>query len=89
MFYKLQISDILYTFILAKSKKVKKLELTCQDFRLCVELPIKARLNKLNFKDCQSFERARYSGKKKVNELKDGFLILLYMIKFFFLKFKL
>jgi glycosyltransferase involved in cell wall biosynthesis len=87
--YQLQISDILYTFILAKSKKVKNLQLTCHDFRLCVELPIKAKLNKLNFKDCRSYERKRYSGIKKVNELKDGFLILLYMIKFFFLKLKL
>jgi glycosyltransferase involved in cell wall biosynthesis len=87
--YQLQISDLLYTFILANSKKVKNLKLTSYDFRLCAEIPIKAKFNKLNLKDCWSYERKRYSGKKKVNEFKDGFLILLYMIKFFLLKYKL
>jgi hypothetical protein len=31
-----------------------------------------------------SFERSRLGGKKKVNEFKDGFLILFAMFKFFF-----
>ena len=33
-----------------------------------------------------SFERARIAGKKKVNALKDGSLILFYLIKIFFKK---
>lgn len=84
--YKLEINDILYNFILAKTKKIKSLNLKCLDFTLCVEIPLTAQKKKLKFADCPSYERKRYSGKKKVNEFKDGFLILFYILKFFFKK---
>jgi hypothetical protein len=84
--YRLNISDILYTFILAKTEKIKKLNLKSNDFRLCVEIPIKAKKNNLKITDSSSYERKRYSGKKKVNEFKDGFLILFYIFNFFFFK---
>jgi hypothetical protein len=38
----------------------------------------------MNFKDMPSYERKRIAGKKKVNEFKDGFKILIYMIRIFF-----
>jgi len=47
-------------------------------------MPIKAKKNKMNFIDMPSYERKRIAGKKKVNEFKDGFKILSYMIKRFF-----
>jgi hypothetical protein len=81
--FQLNINDILYNFILAKTEKVKSLNLKCSDFSLCVEIPLKAKQKKLKFTDCPSYERKRYSGKKKVNEFKDGFLILSYVLKFF------
>jgi len=81
--FQLNINDILYNFILAKTEKVKSLNLKCSDFSLCVEIPLKAKQKKLKFTDCPSYERKRYSGKKKVNEFKDGFLILFYFLKFF------
>lgn len=84
--YQLKINDILYNFILAKTEEVKSLNLECSDFTLCVEIPLKAKQNKLKFTDSPSYERKRYSGKKKVNEFKDGFLILFYILKFFFKK---
>ena len=40
--FKLNISDILYTYVLGKTKSFNELNLTYHDFRLCVELPIKA-----------------------------------------------
>ena len=40
--FKLPITDILYTFVLGKTDKVKKLELKSKDFAFCVELPIKS-----------------------------------------------
>ena len=85
--YQLKINDILYNFILAKTKKIKILNLKCLDFTLCVEIPLKAQQKKLKFADCPSHERKRYSGKKKVNEFKDGFLILLFLVKSFFKKY--
>ena len=42
IFFGLPISDILYTYVLCDTKKTKKLKLKSNDFRFCVELPIKA-----------------------------------------------
>ena len=81
LLFKLKITDILYTFVLGKTSSAKKLNLKEKDFRLCVELPIKAKLNNMKMLTSKSNERKRYSGVKKVNAFKDGFLILTYMIK--------
>ena len=83
-FFKLKITDILYTFVMARASCAKKLRLTAKDFSFCVELPIKAQ--RASYKICtsKSFERSRISGKKKVNAFKDGLKILFSMIKFFF-----
>ena len=53
------------------------------DFRICVELPIKAKRKNLQISDIGSNERKRIAGIKKVNEFKDGFLILTIFIAFF------
>jgi len=86
IFFKLKISDILYTFIIGSTKAFKQLNLKSQDFSFCIELPIKA--NRMNFKllTSKSHERPRIGGKKKVNAFKDGMLILISMIKLFFKK---
>ena len=84
IFFSLKLSDILYTFLLGKTESFKKLDLKSKDFCLCVEMPIKAKRSKMNFVDISSYERKRIAGKKKVNEFRDGFKILIYMIKFFF-----
>ena len=86
IFFKLNISDILYTFVLGKTFEVKKLNLKNKNFVFCVELPIKAKRYGLKITTSKSHERARIAGLKKVNAFKDGFLILLGMIKLFFLK---
>ena len=84
IFFSLRLSDILYTFLLGKTYAFKKLDLKSDDFCLCVEMPIKARRLGMNFTDTPSYERKRIAGKKKVNEFRDGFKILIYMIKSFF-----
>ena len=84
IFFKLKISDILYTYVLAKTNEIKSLDLTRKDFRLCVELPIKAKRSGLRLGTSNSFERARISGEKKVNALKDGAYILIEMIRLLF-----
>ncbi len=82
--YNLNITDILYTYILAKTSSLKTLQLNNSDFRICVELPIKAKFYKMKYICLPSYERERIGGKKKVNALKDGILILLEIIKYFF-----
>ena len=86
IFFNLKISDILYTYVLGETSSVKQLDIKSNDFRFCVELPIKAKRNNLKLITSKSFERERISGFKKVNAFKDGFFILLEMIKLFFFK---
>ncbi len=83
-FFKLKISDILFTFILGKTSSFKKLELENFDFRICVEIPIKAKFLKMEYSCIPSYERVRIGGKKKVNAIKDGLLILSEIVKYFF-----
>jgi len=84
LFFNLPITDILYTFVLGKTEKAKKLNLKQKDFSFCVELPIKAKRNNMKLGSIPCYERKRIAGKKKVNAFKDGFLILTYMIKLYF-----
>lgn len=86
LLFNLNLSDILYTFIIGKTSSAKLLELRYHDFRICVEIPIKAKINKFIFTSTPSKERKRIGGKKKVNALKDGFLILTAIIELFFKK---
>ena len=84
IFFKLPISDILYTFVMGKTDCFKSLDITQKDFRFCVEFPIKANRLKKKIITSKSHERSRISGKKKVNAMKDGFLILIAMFSLFF-----
>ena len=86
LLFNLKISDILFTYILGKTNSFKILNLQSNDFRLCVELPIKAKRKNLKYIDLPSYERERIGGIKKVNAFKDGFLILTKIIKLFLLK---
>ena len=80
-FFSLKISDILFTYLLGKTQSFKNLNLQSNDFCLCVEMPIKAKRLNMSMKDIPSFERRRIAGKKKVNEFRDGFKILIFMVK--------
>ena len=84
IFFRLNISDILYTFLIGSTNKAKKLNLSEKDFSFCVELPIKAKKKQMKLGCVNAFERKRIAGKKKVNAFRDGFLILSCMIKLFF-----
>ncbi len=83
IFFSLKLSDILYTFILGKTDAFRSLNLKSHDFCLCVEIPVKAKRMKASYLDFPSYERKRIAGYKKVSEFKDGFKILIYMIKLF------
>ena len=84
IFFKLKVTDILYTFVMARTSCAKNLQLTAKDFSFCVELPIKAK--RADYKICtsKSHERSRIAGEKKVNAIRDGLKILFSMIKLFF-----
>ena len=84
IFFKLNITDILYTFVVGRTENILKLNLSRKDFSYCVELPIKAKSQNLQLGSISSFERKRIAGKKKVNAIKDGFLILKHMVYLYF-----
>ena len=83
IFFRLIISDILYTYLIGKTKLVQDLKLQSGDFKFCIELPIKAKRKKLNCVSYPCYERSRIGGKKKVNPLLDGFKILMGMASLF------
>ena len=85
---KLKISDILFTYVMGKSESFKSLKINSRDFTFCVEFPIKAKRQKSKYQTMPSFERTRIGGIKKVNAFKDGLLILIKMIKMFFIRWK-
>ena len=84
IFFRLEITDILYTFVMARTSCAKNLGLSSKDFSFCVELPIKAKRNGYKICTSKSFERSRIAGEKKVNAFRDGLKILFSMIKLFF-----
>ena len=84
IFFSLPITDILYTFVLGNTEKVRNLKLVKKDFSFCVELPIKAKKADLKLVTNPAFERKRIGGEKKVNAFKDGLKILLSMIALYF-----
>ena len=81
IFFKLKISDILFTYIMGETNKFKRLKLKNSDFKICVEIPIKVKINNFKYLSIGSFERKRLGGIKKVNEFIDGFLILAELTK--------
>jgi len=79
----INLTDILYTFVLCDVKKFNSINFKSFDFRLCIELPVLVHKNNFSYSEISMFERKRYAGKKKVNVIKDGFLILIEILKSF------
>ena len=71
---------------MGKTEAFNRLKLKNKDFTFCIELPVKAKFHKFRSIALPSYERSRISGKKKVNEFKDGFLILISIFKFIITK---
>jgi len=81
--FSLDITDILFTYVMGRTKSFNNLMLKSKDFTICVEFPILVKRKKYKYLTIPSYERNRIAGKKKVNVLKDGLLILIKMIKMF------
>ncbi len=86
LLFKLKITDVLFTYVMGSTEAFKSLNMKFNDFSFCVELPIKAKLKNYSLGNLPSFERSRIAGIKKVNEFKDGFLILISILRLLFFK---
>jgi len=80
--FNLNLSDVLFTYVMGRTDAFNRLKLRNKDFTFCIELPVKAKFNKFRSITLPSYERSRISGRKKVNEFKDGFLILISILRF-------
>ena len=85
-FLKIYLNDVLYTHVLCNTKITQSFNLKQSDFTFCIELPYNVFRFKHKVKSLPTFEKKRLSGKKNVNEFKDGFLIMLYILKKFLFK---
>lgn len=83
IFMRLKISDLLFTYVFAKTDCLKNMKLNSDDYCLCVEIPFKAKLSKLRYTTLPCIERKRFADKKKVKAFGDGLKILIY----FFVKY--
>ena len=81
LLFKLKLTDVLFTYVMGSTKAFKELDMQFNDFSFCVELPIKAKKKNFILGNLPSKERSRIAGIKKVNEFKDGFLILISIIR--------
>ena len=86
LLFKLKITDVLFTYVMGSTKAFKELNLSFNDFSFCVELPIKAKKKNYILGNLPSIERSRIAGIKKVNEFRDGLLILISILKLLFYK---
>jgi glycosyltransferase involved in cell wall biosynthesis len=81
--FSLNTSDVLFNYVMGKTDSFKKLNLQSKDFCFCVEIFLKIKLKKYLYATLPNVERARIKGKKKVSELKDGLLILFFILRSF------
>ena len=80
---KLKISDLLFTYIIGKTECFKNMNLSCNDYSLCVEIPFKTKKLGFKYSTHPCIERKRLADKKKVKAFSDGLKILIYLIKKF------
>ena len=78
---KFKISDILFTYIVAKTDCLKKLNLKSNDYCLCVEIPFQLKEKNYKYSTYPCVERERFADVKKVKAFSDGLKILNYFLK--------
>ena len=81
LFMKFNISDILFTYIFAKTDCLKNLNLKSKDYCLCIEIPFKVVEKNYKYSTYPCVERERFADKKKVKAFSDGMKILIFFIK--------
>lgn len=76
-----KVADILYLFAAFKREVFDSIDLKCPGFEICIEIPARAQKKRFKFGEVPCVERKRLEGKTKVNDLVDGWKILLAILK--------
>ena len=67
-----------------KTDKFAEMDLSRDDYSLCIEIPLKTKKFKFKYDTVPCVERKRFNDKKKVSAFSDGFKILKYFIYEYF-----
>jgi len=81
IFFHTKFNDILYTFVVMDVKIIKNLNLTKEDFTICLELPLNVVKKEIKYDIFPTIEKKRIDGKKKVNIFFDGLKMFSYLVK--------
>ena len=81
LLYKVNVSDVLYFFLVAKKEVFETIKPQCLNAGFCVEVPIKTAKAGFKIGEIPSFEKRRMAGKAKVNAFTTGFKILTKVLK--------
>ena len=84
--FKINSTDVLFLYVLAKRKNFLSLNLISCDFGICTEILLKSYIN-FNCTEVLSLERKRKFGESKVNAIFDGFKILMNIIHYYIKRF--
>ncbi|MFH1841358.1 MAG: glycosyltransferase family 2 protein [Candidatus Nealsonbacteria bacterium] len=76
-----KVADILYMFAAFRKEIFDKITLESPGFEFCIELPVKARRAGFKFGEVPCVERKRIADETKVNDLLDGWKILMAILK--------
>ncbi len=79
IFFKINTTDVLFLYFMTKTEYLKSMNCKMLDFRICIEILIKAYSN-FNCVEIFSKERKRRFGESKVNKFIDGLKLLFYLI---------
>lgn len=79
--YRSRFSDLLYFFMAVRKKVFDAVQLKSSGFEYCAELPIKTHLAGFKIGEIPSVEQKRREGRKKVKVLRDGWRILMKILK--------
>ena len=78
--FKVNTTDVLFLYFMTKTENLKSLNCEMYDFRICLEILVKAR-KKFKCTEILSIEKKRIYGESKVDKLYDGLKFLYYLIK--------
>ena len=79
--FKIKTTDVLFLYFMTKTSNLRSINCSMYDFRICIEILIKAYKN-FDCIEIFSKEKKRLYGESKVNKILDGFKILYYLLKF-------
>jgi glycosyltransferase involved in cell wall biosynthesis len=81
IFFRVQLSDALFLYALARRDVFSSLDMQSKGFDWCIEFPIRVHRAGLRYKEIPMRERPRIAGESKVHAFRDGWRILYKLLR--------